>query len=226
MAGFDAGFKELEDFVGSMLQSLGGAEQKKLQRHIAQTMRRSNQRRIGRQQNPDGSRYARRKPPQDDDQQSRPQLKFLYPGGGFGDPRIVVMKSWKGMGDDKFIGFDRRAGAIRTFFRSKIIRHLDPDPRDGQGRDGKLQRKRTIRAKAMFRKIKTGRYLRAGQGRDEAWIGFVGLLGEIAGVHQFGGRDRPNPYAKEVDYPQRELLGLTAKDRDELLDAVIDHLLG
>lgn len=32
-------------------------------------------------------------------------------------------------------------------------------------------------------------------------------------------------HAREVRYDRRELLGMTAADREELLDAVIEHLL-
>ncbi|HET6536725.1 MAG TPA: phage virion morphogenesis protein [Sphingopyxis sp.] len=227
MAGVDSGFAELEDFVGSMLLSLEGAQQKKLLGQISQTMRRSHQRRIASQTNPDGSKFAKRKPPKADRQQASHAKKFLYPAGGFGPPRLVVMKSWKKMGDDKFIGFDRRAGGMRTFVRSKIIKNLPSDAggSEGGGGDGGRGKGRSIRRGAMFRKIRTGRYLRAGQAPDEAWIGFVGLLGQIASVHQYGLKDKPGPFAEAVDYPQRELLGLSEKDRDDLMDAVIEHLM-
>lgn len=223
MADIDGGFAELEKFTASMLRSLGKAEQQKLQHHIAHTMRRSHQRRIASQQNPDGSRFEQRKQLKKD-RQTASAKKFLYPTGGSGEARLVVMKSWKKMGEDKFIGYDRRAGGMRTFIRDKIIKNLPDDIAEGGGANGRMKR-RSIRRGTMFRKIRMARYLRAGQGPDEAWIGFVGLLGQIASVHQYGEKDKPNPFAAAVDYPQRELLGLTAKDRDELLDAVIAHLM-
>lgn len=224
MANVDSGFDQLEDFVSAMLHALEGAERKKLYNHIAQTMRRSNQKRIAAQKNPDGTAFAKRKAPKDD-QKSRTAKKLLYPAGGFGRPRMVVMKSWKKMGEDRFIGYDRRAGGMRTFLKSKVIRYLPDKAPDGGGSDGKMQRRRTIRAAAMFRKIKMARYLRTGQSPDDAWIGFVGMLGHIASVHQYGEKDKPHPFSEEIDYAQRELLGLTAQDRDELLDVVIARLV-
>jgi phage virion morphogenesis protein len=223
MADVDSGFAELEDYVTSMLSALEGAEQRRLLSVISQNMRRSNQRRIAAQQNPDGSKFAKRKAPPDDQPSATP-IKFLYPAGGVGRPRIVIMRSWKKMGEDRLIGFDRRAGGIRTFFRKHIIRYLKEDPRDAQGRDGKLSRRR-VRQQAMFRKIRTARYLKAGQKPNEAWIGFVGMIGAIANVHQFGGKDKPNPFSEAVDYPERQLLGLTKKDRADLIDAVEEHLI-
>lgn len=226
MADVDSGFAELEDFVGSMLLSLDGAQQKKLLSQISQTMRRSHQRRIASQTNPDGSKFAKRKPPKPDRESASNAKAFLYPAGGFGPGRVVMMRSWKKMGDDKYIGFDRRAGGMRTFVRSKIIKNLPSDIDGGGGTgDDRKAKGRSIRRGAMFRKIRTGRYLRAGQAPDEAWIGFVGLLGQIASVHQYGEKDKPNPFAEAVSYPQRELLGLSEKDRDELMDAVIAHLM-
>lgn len=223
MADVDAGFAELEDYITSMLSALDGAEQRRLLSLVANNIRRSQQKRIAAQQNPDGSKFAKRKAPAEDQPSAKP-LKFLYPAGGVGRPRIVIMRSWKKRGEDRVIGFDRRAGGIRTFFRKHIIRFLDEDPRDEQGRDGKLSRRR-VRQQAMFRKIRTARYLRAGQRPGEAWVGFVGLIGEIASVHQFGGKDKPNPFSAPVDYPERQLLGLTKKDREDLIDAVFKHLM-
>lgn len=224
MADVDVGFDALEDYVTSMLAALDGAEQRRLMSVIGQTMRRSHQKRITAQKNPDGSRFEKRKAPADDQPAAKP-LKFLYPAGGAGRPRIVIMRSWKTMGEEKFIGYDRRAGGIRTFFRKNIIRYLEEDTRDSKGRDGKLSRRR-IRQQAMFRKIRTARYLKVGQRPGEAWIGFVGMIGDIASVHQFGGKDKPSLFSDAVDYPERQLLGLTAKDRDDLMEAVERHLLG
>lgn len=36
--------------------------------------------------------------------------------------------------------------------------------------------------------------------------------------------DRPSRHAREVRYARRELLGMTAQDRENLLDAVIAHM--
>lgn len=223
MADLDSGFNELEDFVSAMLHSLESTERKKLYNHIAQNMRRSNQNRIAAQKNPDGSAFAKRKSPKED-KKSGTAMKMLYPAGGFGQPRMVVMKSWKKMGEDRFIGYDRRAGGMRTFLKSKVIRYLPDEAPDGGGSDGKIQRRRTIRTAAMFRKIKMARYLRTGQSPNDAWIGFVGMLGHIASVHQFGEKDKPHPFSEQIEYAKRELLGMTDADREALMDAVIAHL--
>jgi len=52
----------LEDWAGALLTKLQPTERRKLNQTIARELRRSQQRRIAAQQNPDGSAYAPRKP--------------------------------------------------------------------------------------------------------------------------------------------------------------------
>lgn len=54
----------LEDWAGALLARLEPAERRKLTQAVARDLRRSQQRRIATQQNPDGSAYAPRKPRQ------------------------------------------------------------------------------------------------------------------------------------------------------------------
>lgn len=90
---------------------------------------------------------------------------------------------------------------------------------------GKRKKRTSIREGVMFRKIRQSKYLKVGSTPYEAWIGFAGRVSRIARIHQLGLRDRPARHAREVRYDKRELLGMTAADREELLDAVIGHLL-
>jgi phage virion morphogenesis protein len=57
-----ADLKALADWVEPLLAALSQPEQRKLARTIATELRKSQSQRIGRQQNPDGSAYAPRKP--------------------------------------------------------------------------------------------------------------------------------------------------------------------
>lgn len=214
---------DLERFVGGMLKSLEPAQRRSLFRKVATTMRRSNQRRIAAQKNPDGSAFDPRKPPAEP-KPGNYAVKFLYPSGGSGSPRLVFMKSWEKQGPI-FTGFDREAGGLRSFEFAKVIKWLRVDPEEQNAGGGKIRKRTTIRQRAMFRKIRRGGILQAGQNDHEAWIGFGGRVAEVARVHQFGLRDRPARHAREVRYARRELLGMTAQDREDLLDAVIAHLL-
>lgn len=212
---------ELEAFVGGMLKSLEPSARRGLFRKVATNMRRQNRARIRAQQNPDGSRFTPRKPP------AKPVMgnyavKFLYPSGGSGAPRLVMMKSWEKQGP-LFTGYDIEKGAIRSFEYAKVIKWLRVDPKDDNKGGGRIRNRRTIRQRAMFRKI--GSAMQTGQNDHEVWVQFAGMVSHVASVHQFGLKDRPARLAREVQYDRRELLGLSAADREDLMDAVLEHLL-
>jgi phage virion morphogenesis protein len=79
---------------------------------------------------------------------------------------------------------------------------------------------------AMFKKLRQAKYLKSGASPNEAWVGFVGRIAAIARVHQYGLKDRVLRLknAPEVQYPARELLGLTDNEHEALLDLTIRHL--
>ncbi len=224
MADVDGGdLRELEEFVGGMLKSLEPAALRGLLRRVSRQMRTSNQKRIAAQRNPDGSAFAKRKPPTEP-KPGNHALKFLYPSGGSGAPRLVYLKSWEKQGPI-FTGYDREAGGIRSFEYAKVIKYLSLSPGEENAGAGKIRNRSTIRQRAMFRKIRRAGSFNAGATDYEAWVGFGGMVAHVARIHQFGLRDRPARHAREVRYDKRELLGMTAADREELLDAVIKHML-
>jgi len=85
------------------------------------------------------------------------------------------------------------------------------------------KRRRTLRQQAMFKKLRTRRFLKSGANANEAWVGFIGGIVRIARVHQEGLKDRAEKDAPEVEYPRRELLGLSDHEYDDLLDLVMEH---
>lgn len=212
---------ELEGFMGAILKSLEPRERRSLLRKAARSLRTSQQQRIARQQNPDGSRFAPRRRPAEPVAGNH-AVKFLYPAGGSGPPRVVQMASWTKQGP-LMTGFDIEAGALRSFEYAKVIRWLPVDPGEDNKGAGKLRRP-TIRQRAMFRRIRRSGSLNAGASDQEAWVGFAGRVAAVARVHQFGLFDRPSRTAAAVRYAERQLLGLTAADRQRLIDAVIEHL--
>jgi phage gpG-like protein len=212
----------LEKFMGGVLHQLEPRERRVLFRKVATTIRRSQQKRIIAQRNPDGSKFARRKPPA----QPKPAnyaVKFLYPSGGSGSPRLVLMKSWTRQGP-LLTGFDIEAGGIRSFEWDRVIRFLPVEDADENKGGGKIRQRVSIRRRAMFRRIRRSGILNIGADDHEAWVGFAGRVAAVARVHQFGLRDKPSRTAREVAYARRELLGLTAQDREDLIDAVLEHL--
>ncbi|MDL0037238.1 phage virion morphogenesis protein, partial [Enterobacter hormaechei] len=65
--------------------------------------------------------------------------------------------------------------------------------------------------RAMFQKLRTNRYIKASGRENVAVVEFTGKVQRIARIHQYGLKDRPNPHAKEVQYPERPLLGLDSE---------------
>lgn len=107
----------------------------------------------------------------------------------------------------------------------RIAAQQNPDgtpyaPRKPQGR-GKAGH---IKRRAMFRKLRTARYIKARGTADAATVGFTGRAAVIARVHQLGKRARVERGGPAADYPVRRLLGYAGGDRDAIADAVIEHL--
>lgn len=82
----------------------------------------------------------------------------------------------------------------------------------------------TIKDRAMFRRLRIAKFLEARTTDYEAWIGYSNEVARVAKIHQFGLKDRPSHFRPAVRYARRELLGMTAQDRENLLDAVIAHM--
>ncbi len=214
-------FAEIQTLAGALLRQLGPGERRALLRKMARAIQRSQSDRIGRQKDPEGAAYAARR-------ERRPlkpgnyAVKFLYPKGD-ANPRAVFMKSWVHDGP-MMTGFDIEAGGIRSFFYDKVAKYLPVEAGEQNAGAGKLRRKGTIRQKAMFRKLRNGRNLRAGSTDLEAWIGFSGRAAEIARVHQEGLRDKPSRKSRAVRYAERGLLGLTQADQSRALDMLLNHV--
>lgn len=213
---------ELERIAGSLLRTLSSSEQGKLKRRMARDLAAGQRRRIADQRDPDGSAFEARKP-KTPAIPGRGPACFLYPAGGSGEPRKVLMKSFTWATGGMMTGFDIEAGAIRSFERDKIVKWL-PVPEEHRGSGGARKRTGRIRRRAMFRRLSTARYLRSGVDDEGLWVGFSGKVSQIASVHQYGLQDKPSQRGKAVHYPKRELLGTTAADREHLLDLLYSHI--
>ncbi|MBO9725159.1 MAG: phage virion morphogenesis protein [Novosphingobium sp.] len=213
---------ELERIAGALLRSLSAAEQRGLMRRMGRDLAASQRRRIAAQQQPDGSAFEARRE-RTPAQPGRGPACFLYPAGGGGEPRRVLMKSFTWGSGHMLTGFDIEAGAIRSFERDKIVKWL-PVPEEHRGGSAARKRPVRIRRRAMFRRLATARYLRSGVDDQGVWVGFTGKVAQIASVHQHGLRDKPSLRAKAVLYPRRELLGFTVSDQETMLDLLYAHV--
>lgn len=119
------------------------------------------------------------------------------------------------------------AQQLRRSQQQRIVAQRNPDgsafaprkPRELRGKQGRIKRK----AK-MFTKLRTVRYVKASGSATAATVGFAGRISRIARVHQYGLRDRAERGAPDVQYAQRELLGLTDVEREMVRDQVLQHL--
>jgi len=214
---------EIEQLAGALIRSLSPGQRRGLMRRMGRALAQSQRTRIAAQRNPDGTAFEPRK-------QKAPPVSgngaacFLYPSGGGGEPREVIMKSFAWGAGRMMTGFDIKAGAIRSFEFDKVVKWLPvPDQYKNAG-GSKLRRRGGLRRRAMFRRLASAKYLRSGADDQGFWVGFAGKVSRIASVHQYGLRDKPSLRAAAVPYPQRELLGATAADREQLLDMLYAQL--
>ena len=133
------------------------------------------------------------------------------------------MNSWKRDGG-LYIGYDSEERALRSFAANRIIRFLPLAP--GDRPRTRPSSRRSVRERAMFRGLRTYRFLRAESDADEASIGYRGVAARIARVHQAGGMDDVAEGAPRVRYEKRRLLGLSDGDREFILDVMREAFLG
>ena len=105
------------------------------------------------------------------------------------------------------------AKELRKSQQQRIKQQPAPDGSPYQARKRQPLRAKTGRIKrAMFQKLRTSRYMKATGRENSAVVEFTGKVQRIARVHQYGLKDRPNPHAQNVQYAERQLLGLAVED--------------
>ncbi|MGK3632199.1 phage virion morphogenesis protein [Enterobacter cloacae] len=118
------------------------------------------------------------------------------------------------------------AKELRKSQQQRIKQQKAPDGSPYQARKRQPLRAKTGRIKrAMFQKLRTNRYMKASGGENSAVVEFTGKVQRIARVHQYGLKDRPNPHAQDVQYAERQLLGISREDKKQA-DYLIIQTLG
>ncbi|HEY4544867.1 MAG TPA: phage virion morphogenesis protein [Pedomonas sp.] len=218
---------EIERVAGGLLRQLTSGQRRSLLRRMARDMAARNRARINAQTAPDGTAFEprrKREPARTVNQTAC----FLYPSGGSGGPRKVVLRNYaiEKTGETNYMmtGFDIEAGAIRSFFHDKVIKWLPVDADHRNASAGRLRRRGNLRRKAMFRRLATARLLRSGEDDQGFWVGFTGRAAEVARIHHEGLRDRPSLKARPISYPRRPLVGFSNEDRQALLDMLYNNI--
>ncbi|ENB7661774.1 phage virion morphogenesis protein [Enterobacter cloacae] len=117
------------------------------------------------------------------------------------------------------------AKQLRTTQQQRIKEQKAPDGSPYQARKRQPLRAKTGRIKrAMFQKLRTNRYMKASGGENSAVVEFTGKVQRIARVHQYGLKDRPNPHAQDVQYAERQLLGISREDKKQAEYLIIQAL--
>lgn len=106
---------------------------------------------------------------------------------------------------------------LRRSQMQRIAAQQNPDGSAFEPRKPQLRnRKKNLRA-GMFNRLRTAKYLKANATPDVAIVQFSRDVERIARVHQLGLRDRVSRKgALEVDYPARQLLGVSSDDEAAL----------
>lgn len=106
------------------------------------------------------------------------------------------------------------AKQLRRSQQQRIKQQKAPDGSPYQARKRQPLRAKKGRIKrTMFQKLRTNRYMKASGRNDSAVVEFTDRVQRIAQIHQLGLKDRPNPHAQDVQYPERQLLGFSQNER-------------
>lgn len=117
------------------------------------------------------------------------------------------------------------AKQLRTAQQQRIKQQKAPDGSPYQARKRQPLRAKSGRIKrAMFQKLRTSRYMKAGGREHSAVVEFTGKVQRIARVHQYGLKDRPNAHAQDVQYAERQLLGFNRGEIYAIENLILRYL--
>lgn len=206
---------ELDSLLAGTLRQLSTVSRRQLSRTLATGLRKRQSARMAKQQAPDGSSWQARKRKV---LRTQGGIRFLWRGGD-GKLQARELKNWRssrGAQSEKTItGYDVDRQAIRTFRKADIERYLSIDLHKTE--------KFRLRPDPMFRRLRTGRFLRANSNDTLATVGFSGKTAAIARVHQYGLADTIAHHG-QAKYPERTLIGLSDDDLEWLADTINTHL--
>lgn len=118
------------------------------------------------------------------------------------------------------------AKELRKSQQQRIKLQKAPDGTPYQARKRQPLRGKSGRIKrAMFQKLRTARYMKASGRSDNAVVEFTGKVQRIARVHQLGLKDWPNPHSRDVQYSERQLLGLNHEDVKMIESVIFETLM-
>jgi phage virion morphogenesis protein len=85
---------------------------------------------------------------------------------------------------------------------------------------GRIKRQRA----AMFERIRLQKNLKVESNANGIGVGFIGRVARIARTHQEGLSEKVSKNGPEHHYVSRQLLGLSAADRDLIRESLLRHI--
>ncbi|KGA31338.1 tail protein [Pectobacterium brasiliense] len=203
--------KPFDDDLAGLLAKLSPASRKALARNIANDLRKTNQARIRKQKSPEGETFTQRKAQVITVQRG---MKILWNG------EVRSLKNWrkrKARFGTLFTGYDTDRKAIRSFYLSDIQRFVEVKKERVNTRSGKAKAR-------MFQQLVKNKYMLAAASPNDATVKFAEKARRVAEIHHYGQAEKARGHNKEIQYPERQLLGITRADKERVNDLVIQHL--
>jgi len=114
---------------------------------------------------------------------------------------------------------------LRRAQRNRIRANRNPDGSAFEPRKPRLRSQSgRIKRRAMFRKLASPKHLKMTATPDGLTLGFLGKVGFIARVHQYGLRAKVATDGPWYQYSKRELLGFEREDVTRIQNSIIDFL--
>jgi len=150
---------------------------------------------------------------------------------GFGELELMLGRMLQNLSPaERARALRRMGGAVAAAQSRRIAAQLNPDgsafeprkPREAEAEGAARPRK--LRGRAMFRKLRSPRFLKKQFTDNSFTLSFAGRASRIAEVHQRGLRDRVRrgENSPEAEYPARKLLGLTDSEMETIRAIALD----
>ena len=120
--------------------------------------------------------------------------------------------------------FRQIALELRKRNQKRITAQQDPDGNAWAARKSDKKQGRVARKKKMMLGLRKVRRLKMQPSPAGLSIGYEGKDAKIARVHHYGLRDKPSLKARMVNYPARQLLGISSTDKRFLRDLLLRQL--
>ena len=117
---------------------------------------------------------------------------------------------------------------LRKANQKRIGSQTDPQGNEWEPRKPKKTKPqgKVAGKKKMMLGLRQAKHLKLQANANGVAIGFEGKNAKIARVHHYGLRDKPSAQARiAVQYPERQLLGLSQADRQAIEDVLLKHLV-